>query len=81
MDAVTIANQSSYGLGASIWTADTEKALELAKEIEAGNVYINSIVKSDVHLPFGGIKDSGLGKELGNEGIRSFVNTKSIVLG
>jgi len=81
MDAVTIANQSSYGLGASIWTTDTEKALELAKEIEAGNVYINSIVKSDVHLPFGGIKDSGLGKELGKEGIRSFVNTKSIVLG
>ncbi len=77
-EAVAIANDSIYGLGSSIWTKDNIKAEEMAKEIEAGSVFINGIVKSDSRLPFGGIKNSGYGRELSKAGIREFVNIKTI---
>jgi succinate-semialdehyde dehydrogenase/glutarate-semialdehyde dehydrogenase len=76
--AITLANQSSYGLGGSIWTTDIEKGLALARNIHTGAVFINSLVKSDVRLPFGGVKKSGYGRELGRHGILEFVNVKTI---
>jgi succinate-semialdehyde dehydrogenase/glutarate-semialdehyde dehydrogenase len=77
-DAVRLANQSIFGLGASIWTQDIERAEQLAARIEAGCVFVNASVKSDARLPFGGIKDSGFGRELGVPGIREFVNVKTV---
>jgi succinate-semialdehyde dehydrogenase/glutarate-semialdehyde dehydrogenase len=77
-DAVRLANQSSYGLGASIWTRDIERAKGMAGEIDSGNVFINEIVKSDVHVPFGGVKNSGWGRELSIFGIREFTNLKTV---
>jgi succinate-semialdehyde dehydrogenase / glutarate-semialdehyde dehydrogenase len=76
--AVRLANQSRYGLGASIWTNDSTRAQALASQIEAGSVFINGIVKSDPRLPFGGIKNSGWGRELSQFGIHEFVNIKTI---
>ncbi len=78
-EAVKLANDSSYGLSGSIWTSDIEKGISLAKQMETGAVYINTLVKSDPHLPFGGIKNSGYGRELGRHGILEFVNAKTIV--
>jgi succinate-semialdehyde dehydrogenase / glutarate-semialdehyde dehydrogenase len=75
---VQVANATSYGLGASIWTKDELFAMQLAKRIEAGNIYINQMVKSHAALPFGGIKDSGYGRELSKYGIQEFMNVKSI---
>jgi succinate-semialdehyde dehydrogenase/glutarate-semialdehyde dehydrogenase len=77
-DAVRIANDSPFGLGASIWTSNIEKAKQMATEIESGSVFINGIVKSDPRLPFGGIKNSGYGRELSHYGIKEFVNIKSV---
>ena len=79
-DAIRVANSTEYGLGASIWTSDLEKAEKIARQIEAGNVFINSIVKSDPMLPFGGIKASGIGRELSRYGLLEFVNMKSIAI-
>lgn len=80
-EAVAIANRSRYGLGASIWTGDTERGRRLVPEIEAGHVAVNGIVKSDPRLPFGGIKHSGYGRELGRFGIQELVNVKSVWIG
>jgi succinate-semialdehyde dehydrogenase/glutarate-semialdehyde dehydrogenase len=77
-DAVELANRSRFGLGASIWTGDIALAERLAAQIESGSVFINGAVKSDPRLPFGGIKNSGYGRELAEVGIREFVNIKSI---
>jgi succinate-semialdehyde dehydrogenase / glutarate-semialdehyde dehydrogenase len=77
-DAVRLANDSSFGLGASLWTQDHARARRLASQIEAGAVFVNGIVKSDPRLPFGGIKRSGYGRELSEYGIREFVNIKSV---
>ncbi len=76
--AIDMANQSKYGLGASIWTRDFEKGKALARQIESGSVFINGMVKSDPRLPFGGVKLSGYGRELAAFGIREFVNIKSV---
>jgi succinate-semialdehyde dehydrogenase/glutarate-semialdehyde dehydrogenase len=77
-DAVSIANDSKFGLGASLWTTDIEKAKSIASKIETGCVFVNGMVKSDPRLPFGGIKNSGYGRELSHYGIKEFVNIKSV---
>ncbi len=77
-DAIRIANDTLFGLGASLWTKNTEHAKELAKEIESGSVFINGLVKSDPRLPFGGVKISGYGRELSHYGIKEFVNIKTV---
>jgi len=77
-EIIDIANDTSYGLGASIWTNDDEKAEALSKQIQAGMVFINEIVKSDPRLPFGGIKESGYGRELSQYGIKEFVNIQTV---
>ena len=75
--AVELANRSRFGLGASLWTRP-DRGRELAPRIEAGCVFVNGLVKSDPRLPFGGIKDSGWGRELAAFGIREFVNAKTV---
>lgn len=77
-DVVDLANATRYGLGASIWTANTAAAERIAQDIEAGIVCINKIVASDPRLPFGGVKRSGFGRELSREGVREFVNLKTV---
>jgi succinate-semialdehyde dehydrogenase / glutarate-semialdehyde dehydrogenase len=80
-EAVRIANDSRYGLAGSVWTKDLEKGIAIAKQMETGAVFINALVKSDPRLPFGGIKKSGYGRELGRLGILEFVNAKTIAAG
>lgn len=80
-DALKIANDTEYGLGAAIWSGDSERAVEMAGKIVAGQVAINGIVKTDPRLPSGGVKRSGLGRELGPQGIKMFVNTQQIWVG
>jgi succinate-semialdehyde dehydrogenase / glutarate-semialdehyde dehydrogenase len=77
-EAIELANRSRFGLGASIWTRDRERAKALAARVESGVVFVNGMVKSDPRVPFGGIKDSGFGRELGSHGIREFVNVKTV---
>jgi succinate-semialdehyde dehydrogenase/glutarate-semialdehyde dehydrogenase len=77
-EAVALANASELGLGASLWTADLARGAELARRIESGAVFVNGLVKSDPRLPFGGVKQSGFGRELAEEGIREFVNVKTV---
>jgi succinate-semialdehyde dehydrogenase/glutarate-semialdehyde dehydrogenase len=80
--AVALANDTSYGLGAAIFTRDVERGLALAKHaLQAGSVFVNDFVRSDPRLPFGGIKDSGFGRELASFGLREFVNVKTVVAG
>jgi len=77
-DALRIANDSRFGLGASVWTGDPKRGEKFARQLNAGSCFVNGIVKSDPRLPFGGVKDSGYGRELSVHGIREFVNIKTV---
>jgi succinate-semialdehyde dehydrogenase/glutarate-semialdehyde dehydrogenase len=79
-DAVRIANDSIFGLGAAVFTRDLARGERVARRLEAGSTFVNALVASDPRLPFGGIKESGYGRELGAYGIKEFVNVKTVVV-
>lgn len=77
-DAVRLANDTSFGLGGSVWTRDIDRGEAIARQLQCGAAFVNSVVRSDVRLPFGGIKRSGYGRELAEHGIREFANIKVV---
>jgi succinate-semialdehyde dehydrogenase/glutarate-semialdehyde dehydrogenase len=79
--AIELANRSQYGLSCNLWTRNIEKARSMAAQIETGSCFINGMTTSDPRLPFGGIKQSGFGRELSVFGIREFVNIQTIWIG
>ncbi|WP_292388781.1 NAD-dependent succinate-semialdehyde dehydrogenase [Methanosarcina sp. UBA5] len=79
-EAVKIANSTEFGLGAEVWSRDLERAERLAKKIRAGFIAINGMVRSDPRMPFGGVKKSGIGRELSYYGIKEFVNVKTVIV-
>jgi succinate-semialdehyde dehydrogenase / glutarate-semialdehyde dehydrogenase len=80
-EAINVANATEFGLGAALWTTDLDRARQLSRRIEAGAVFINGMVASDPRLPFGGIKQSGYGRELGSHGLHEFTNIKTVWTG
>lgn len=80
-EAVKLANATPYGLGASVWSADTEHALAVGSGIDSGALFINAVTASDPRLPFGGVKQSGYGRELGEVGAREFTNIRTVLIG
>lgn len=79
-EAIEIANDSPYGLGGNIWTGDLERGQRLAGKMESGSVFVNGFTKSDPRVPFGGIKKSGVGRELSHYGLKEFTNIKTVVV-
>ena len=77
-EAIQLANDSRYGLSATIWTADLDRAAQLARRLQAGSIFVNAVVRSDARLPIGGVKKSGYGRELAQAGIREFCATKTL---
>jgi acyl-CoA reductase-like NAD-dependent aldehyde dehydrogenase len=77
-EAVAMANETDFGLGCSVWTRDRARAAKYLDSVQAGMVFVNSVVKSDARLPFGGVKDSGFGREFGILGVREFTNAKTV---
>ena len=80
-EALAVANGSPYGLGGSVWTRDLSTGEALARRLECGAAFVNGMVKSDSRLPFGGVKDSGYGRELSRHGLLEFVNVQSLWVG
>lgn len=79
-EAVNIANSTEFGLGAEVWSGNLDRAENLAKSIRSGFVAVNGMVRSDPRLPFGGVKKSGVGRELSHYGLKEFTNIKAIVV-
>jgi succinate-semialdehyde dehydrogenase / glutarate-semialdehyde dehydrogenase len=77
-DALWVANDTTFGLGGSVWSGDPVRGEAIAKRLECGAAFVNAIVKSDVRLPFGGSKRSGFGRELADHGIHEFMNIKTV---
>jgi len=79
-EAISVANETRYGLGASIWSQDLDLAKQIIPQLEAGIVAVNSMVRSSIKMPYGGVKKTGYGREMGPHGIKEFVNVKSVVI-
>jgi succinate-semialdehyde dehydrogenase/glutarate-semialdehyde dehydrogenase len=77
-DALRLANDTTFGLGGSVWTRDSARGEAFARQMQCGAAFVNAIVRSDVRLPFGGSKHSGFGRELAEHGIREFTNLKTV---
>jgi acyl-CoA reductase-like NAD-dependent aldehyde dehydrogenase len=77
-EAINVANACEYGLGSSLWTTDLARAKKVAREIQSGMVFVNALTKSDPRMPFGGVKKSGIGRELSKYGLKEFINVKSV---